>query len=318
MDVRCRSLFWREPPAYEPGRSPDLERSGDGWQRSGTVRLVDGVLVLVGTPIGNLDDLSPRAVEALASADSIACEDTRRCRQLLTHAGVSPPPMIVVNEHEESGRVDSILERLAEGERVVLTSDAGMPGISDPGGLLVAAVADAGYRVEPVPGPTAAVTALVASGLPSGRWCFEGFLPRKGSSRRARLAAVAGEERTTVLYEAPHRLERTITDLTQVAGGDRSVVIARELTKLHEELWRGTLDDAVEWLDQHPPRGEMAIVLAGAPPAPEVGEAELRSAVSAELAAGRRTKEAAAVVAERLGVAKRSAYEIAIEEAADP
>jgi 16S rRNA (cytidine1402-2'-O)-methyltransferase len=276
---------------------------------------MDGVLVLVGTPIGNLGDLSPRAVEALRAADAIACEDTRRCAKLLTHAGVEAPPLIVVNEHEEAGRVEQVLGRLAAGERVVLVTDAGMPGFSDPGELLVRAAAEEGHRVELVPGPTAAVSALVASGLPAGRWCFEGFLPRKGSGRRKRLVVVAAEPRTTVLYEAPHRLERTIMDLAAEAGGDRRVVIARELTKLHEELWRGTLDEAIAWVDEHPPRGEIAIVLDGAPAPPEADEAQLRVAVRAELAAGRRTKDAAAAVAERLGAPKRFVYDLALQEA---
>lgn len=275
---------------------------------------MSGVLVLVGTPIGNLGDLSPRAVEALASADTIACEDTRRCRKLLAHAGIDAPPLIVVNEHEEAGKVERVLDRLAAGERVVVVTDAGMPGLSDPGQLLVAAAAEAGYRVEPVPGPTAAVSALVASGLPAGRWCFEGFLPRKGSGRRERIAAVAAERRTTVLYEAPHRLERTLIDLVAATGGDRRVVVARELTKLHEEVWRGTLDEAVVWVAERLPRGEMAIVLDGAPVPAAADEAQLRSAVRAELAAGRRTKEAAGAVAERLGAPKRVVYELALEE----
>jgi 16S rRNA (cytidine1402-2'-O)-methyltransferase len=278
---------------------------------------VSGVLVLVGTPIGNLGDLSPRAVEALASADAIACEDTRRCRKLLSHAGVEAPALIVVNEHEEAGRVDPILDRLAKGERVVVVSDAGMPGISDPGAVLAAAAAEAGHRVEPVPGPTAAVSALVVSGLPTGRWCFEGFLPRKGATRRARLAAVAAEERTSVLYEAPHRLERTIADLAQHAGPDRRVVIGRELTKLHEEVWRGTLAEAGAWLGEHPPRGEIVLVLGGAPPSPAADEDELRAAVRIELEAGLRTNEAATIVAERLGAPKRLVYDLALEEASD-
>jgi 16S rRNA (cytidine1402-2'-O)-methyltransferase len=278
---------------------------------------MSGVLVLVGTPIGNLGDLSPRAVEALAAADAIACEDTRRCRKLLAHAGIAAPPMIVVNDHEESGRVEQVLGRLAVGERVVVVSDAGMPAVSDPGSRLVAAAAAAGHRVEPVPGPTAAVTALVASGLPAGRWCFEGFLPRKGSARRRRVAAVAAEPRTTVLYEAPHRLDRTIAELAEEAGEDRPVVIARELTKLHEEVWRGTLAQARSWLAQHPARGEIVVVLAGAPAPPMADDAALRAAVRAELAAGHRTKEAAAAVAERLGAPKRHVYDLALEEAAD-
>ena len=275
-----------------------------------------GTLVIVGTPIGNLGDLSPRAIEALVSADAIACEDTRRCRKLLSHAGVDAPPMIVVNEHEEAGRVDQILVRLVAGERIVLTTDAGMPAISDPGELLVRAAAEAGVRIEVVPGPTAASTALVASGLATGRWCFEGFLPRKGSGRTERLREVAAERRTTVLYEAPHRLEKTLAALAAAAGEGRRVAIGRELTKLHEEIWRGTLAEARVWAEANPPRGEIVIVLDGAPAPEAAGEDELRAAVRVELAAGRHTKEAAAAVADRLGASKRQVYELALDEAA--
>src|SRR5688500_6045267 len=163
-------------------------------------------LVLVGTPIGNLDDLSPRAVEALAAAEAICCEDTRRTGRLLQHAGVARPPLVVVNDHTEVRAIAGVLERLARGERVAVITDAGMPGISDPGERLVRASVDAGHPIEVVPGPSAAVTALVASGLPTGRFAFEGFLPRKGSGRTSRLAELATETRTVVLYEAPHRL----------------------------------------------------------------------------------------------------------------
>jgi 16S rRNA (cytidine1402-2'-O)-methyltransferase len=283
----------------------------------GTVRSMDGSLVVVGTPIGNLGDISPRAVKALSDADVIACEDTRRCRGLLSHLGIDAPPLIVINEHEEAGRVEQIVDRIAAGESVALTTDAGMPAISDPGELIVRAVADSGQRIEVVPGPTAASTALVASGLATGRWCFEGFLPRKGAARTERVRAVSAERRTTVLYEAPHRLERTLTVLTEAAGGDRSVVVARELTKLHEEIWRGSLDESLDWVVQNPPRGEFVIVLDGAPAPDPATDDALRAALRRELAAGLRTKEAAARVAEVHGVGKREAYELALEVASE-
>ncbi len=205
-----------------------------------------GALVLVATPIGNLDDVSPRVTAALAGADAIGCEDTRRTGRLLSHLGVAAPRLIVVNEHTERDTVPGILDRLARGERVALVSDAGLPGISDPGEVLVRAAVEAGFAVEVIPGPSAAAAALVVSGLPTARFVFEGFLPRKGSARARRLAAVAGEERTVVLYEAPHRLARTVADLAGACGADRRVVFARELTKLHEEVWRGTLGEALE------------------------------------------------------------------------
>jgi 16S rRNA (cytidine1402-2'-O)-methyltransferase len=269
-------------------------------------------LILVGTPIGNLGDLSPRAVEALAAADAICCEDTRRTGRLLQHAGVARTPLVVVNDHTEEGAVAGVLARLAAGERVAVVSDAGMPGISDPGERLVHAAVAAGHVVEVVPGPSAAITALVASGLPAGRFVFEGFLPRKGSGRSARLAEVADERRTVVLYEAPHRLARTLSDLESVCGPERGVALGRELTKLHEEVWRGTLADAVAWSTSHEPRGELVIVLEGAPAPQPASEDEVVSAVQARLDAGDTARDAATAVAARLGIPKRAAYQVAV------
>jgi 16S rRNA (cytidine1402-2'-O)-methyltransferase len=271
-----------------------------------------GALVLVGTPIGNLGDLSPRAVEVLRGVDAICCEDTRRTGRLLQHAGVERRPLVVVNDHTEVAAIAGVLDRLARGERVAIVTDAGMPGIADPGERLVRAAVRAGHAVEVVPGPSAAVAALVTSGLPTGRFAFEGFLPRKGSGRAERLAEVAAEERTVVLYEAPHRLVRTLGDLVAACGPDRRVAVARELTKLHEELWRGTLAEAVAWTDEHEPRGELVLVLDGAPaPAPADDDA-LLVAVRQRLDAGDSARDAAAAVAAQLGVPKRRAYEVAI------
>ncbi|MGH9234973.1 MAG: 16S rRNA (cytidine(1402)-2'-O)-methyltransferase, partial [Acidimicrobiales bacterium] len=224
-----------------------------------------GALVLVGTPIGNLGDLSPRAAEVLAGADVVCCEDTRRTGKLLALAGIERRPFVVLNEHTEGREVPRVVERIERGQRVALVSDAGMPAISDPGERLVAAVVAAGLAVEVVPGPSAAVAALVVSGLPAGRFVFEGFLPRKGLARRQRLAGVAAEPRTTVLYEAPHRLARTLADLVEVCGAERRVAVAREITKLHEQVWRGTLAGAVAWVAEREPPGEIVLVLAGAP-----------------------------------------------------
>ncbi|MGH9118619.1 MAG: 16S rRNA (cytidine(1402)-2'-O)-methyltransferase, partial [Acidimicrobiales bacterium] len=228
-------------------------------------------LVLVGTPIGNLGDLSPRAIEVLAGVDAIACEDTRRTGRLLAQAGITAPRLLVVNEHTEAGRVPDILRRLGRGERVAVVSDAGMPGVSDPGERLVRAAIDAGHRVEVVPGPSASIAALVASGLATGRFCFEGFLPRRGSGRTARLEELVGERRTIVLYEAPHRLLRTLTDLSGRLGADRRVAVGRELTKLHEEMWRGLLGEAVHWAATTAPRGELVLVIEGAAEPASVG-----------------------------------------------
>lgn len=265
-------------------------------------------LVLVGTPIGNLGDLSPRAVDALRAADAICCEDTRRTGRLLQHAGVERRPLIVVNDHTEAQAVAGVLARLDLGERVAVVTDAGMPGISDPGERLVAAAVDAGHAVEVVPGPSAAITALVLSGLSAGRFAFEGFLPRKGSGRSARLLELATERRTVVLYEAPHRLARTLNDLALACGTERRVAIGRELTKLHEEHWRGTLAGAIAWADGHAPRGELVVVLDGAPEPRPATAADVEAAVRERLEAGDSSKDAAATVADALGVPKRQAY----------
>jgi 16S rRNA (cytidine1402-2'-O)-methyltransferase len=276
----------------------------------------DGVLVLVGTPIGNLGDLAPRAVEALRSAETICCEDTRRTGRLLQHAGVERPPLVVVNEHTEGREVPGVLARLGRGERVAVVSDAGMPGISDPGERLVRAAVAAGYPVEVVPGPSAALAALVTSGLASGRFVFEGFLPRKGSGRAERLAAVAAEPRTVVLYEAPHRLARTVADLAAECGGERRVSVARELTKLHEEVWRGSLGEAIAWVREAAPRGEIVVVLEGAPAPGPPDDGALVDALQDELAAGATARDAARAVAARLDVPRRRVYDLATRLAA--
>ena len=264
------------------------------------------------TPIGNLGDLAPRAVEALAGADLVACEDTRRTGRLLEHAGVRAKQLVVVNDHTEAAQVRAILARLDAGERVAVVTDAGTPGVSDPGERLVAAAASAGHLVEVVPGPSAAIAGLVASGLPTGRFCFEGFLPRKGSGRTQRLTALATEPRTMVFYEAPHRVARTLADLAAALGPTRRVALARELTKLHEEVWRGSLERAVTWVAVQPPRGEFVLVVAGAPEAVPADDDAVIAALRSHLAAGASKRDAAAEVAIALGVPKRRAYTLAV------
>ena len=272
-----------------------------------------GRLVLVGTPIGNLGDLSARAVEALTEADTIACEDTRRTRALLSHLGLpAGRRMVAVHDHNEAAAVRDLLDRLDRGERVVVVTDAGMPGISDPGERLVAAAAAAGHVVEVVPGPSAVLAALVVSGLSTSRFCFEGFLPRKGSARTKRLAELAAEPRTIVLFEAPHRVRQAVADLAAAAGGTRRVALARELTKLHEEVWRGTLGGAVEHLAAKEPRGEYVLVVDGAPPAAPPGEADVEAALRARLEAGSDKRSAVVEVTTSLGVPKRMVYDIAL------
>jgi len=266
-----------------------------------------GRLVLVGTPIGNLGDLSPRAVEALAAADVVCCEDTRHSRKLLTHAGVRPARLVAVHEHNEVEQAGVVVRWLSEGKAVAVITDAGMPGISDPGQRLAQAAADAGHVVEVVPGPSAAVAGLVVSGLPAQRFCFEGFLPRKGGERARRLATVAAEPRTTVLFEAPHRLAVTLADLAAACGAERRCALARELTKLHEEVWRGTLAEAVDRTAGREPRGEHVVVLDGAAPA-AVDDETVAAAVAEALAAGLSARDAAAEVASVLDVPRNRAY----------
>lgn len=274
-----------------------------------------GRLVLVGTPIGNLGDLAPRGAEALSSADAICCEDTRRTGRLLQLAGIERKPgtsLVVVNEHTEAAEAPRVISRLEAGQRVVVVSDAGMPGVSDPGERLVRAAVDAGYLVEVIPGPSAALAALVVSGLPTGRFVFEGFLPRKGSARSERLAAVAAEPRTVVVYEGPHRVVRTLSDLVEVCGGDRPVAVARELTKLHEQVWRGDLAGALAWAEEREPPGELVLVVGGAEPAPPSTDDEIGAALQRALDSGTSVRDAATQVAADLGVPRRQAYDLAI------
>jgi 16S rRNA (cytidine1402-2'-O)-methyltransferase len=277
-------------------------------------------LVLVATPIGNLGDLSPRAAAALAGADCICCEDTRRTGRLLMLAGIERRPgvpLVRVDDHTEAARVGGVLERLARGERVVVVTDAGTPGIADPGERLVRAASAAGFDVEVVPGPSAAVAALVASGLPTGRWVFEGFLPRRGAARTERLGVLAAEQRTIVLYEAPHRAARTLADLAATLGASRRVAVARELTKLHEEVRRTTLAEAAAWAASSEPAGELVLVVEGAAAPGPTGDGEVADAVRAALASGRSARDAAAEVAAMLGVSKRRAYDVAVSLSRD-
>jgi 16S rRNA (cytidine1402-2'-O)-methyltransferase len=269
-----------------------------------------GGLVLVGTPIGNLADFAPRAVEALAGATVIAAEDTRRTRALLTHAGVSLAArrLVALHAHNEAEMSARLVEDMAAGARVAYVTDAGMPGISDPGERLVAATLARGLPVAAVPGPSAALTGLVLSGLPTSRFVFEGFLPRKGAERAARLAALAGEERTVVLFESPRRLPATLTDLAAALGPDRPVAVARELTKMFEAVWRGSLADAAAGGPEA--RGEQVIVI-GPPASPaEPEDGEITQALHAELARGASKRDAATAVAGRLGVSRRRVYSL--------
>ena len=273
---------------------------------------VSGRLVLVGTPIGNLGDISPRALEALGQAAVVACEDTRRTGRLLSHFGIASPTYIVVNEHTEGEAAERLLGHVQRGDVVVLVSDAGMPGVSDPGEFLVSKAIQAGVTVEVVPGPSAVLHALVASGLTTSRFVFEGFLPRKGSGRALRLRELADEHRTAVLFEAPHRLAKTLNDLAEVCGGQRRIVLARELTKLHEEIWRGSLAEALTRCGEVDPRGEYVLVLDGAAPRADATDDELRQAARESLAKGASKRDAAAAVADVFAVSRKRVYDLVI------
>jgi 16S rRNA (cytidine1402-2'-O)-methyltransferase len=283
-----------------------------------------GRLVLVATPIGNLGDLSPRAVDTLASADVICCEDTRRTRALLSAFEIPAGRRLVsLHRSNEHARVEQVLAWLEAGLIVAMVSDAGTPGVSDPGSELVAAAWARGVAVTTVPGPSSTVAALVVSGLPTERFCVEGFLPRKGSDRRRRLAALATGSSTIVILEAPTRVAATLRELESVCGV-RDVAVVRELTKLHEEVWRGSLHEAAEEFTDREGRGEVrgevVIVLGGAPPPDPPSEAAVRDAVRMRLERGDGVRDAAAAVAQELGVPRRLAYDVAvsIERTAPP
>jgi 16S rRNA (cytidine1402-2'-O)-methyltransferase len=273
---------------------------------------VSGRLVLVSTPIGNLGDLPPRAVEALRACALICCEDTRHSGKLLSYAGVSGVRLAVANEHTELARTDEVLSLLAGGHDVAVVTDAGTPGVSDPGMRLVRAAVDAGHPVSAVPGPAALVMALVISGFDTTRFVFEGFVPRSGRERTERLAEVAAERRTIVVYEAPHRVVRTIADLTVACGPDRRVALARELTKLHEEVWRGTLAQAGAHLAEVAPRGEYVMVVEGAPAASASTDAQIVDALRLALQSGTDRRTAIATVMAATGASKRRVYDLAL------
>ncbi len=272
-----------------------------------------GVLILGGTPIGNLADASDRLRTELATADLIAVEDTRKLRTLASGLGVRTRGRIIVNhDHNEEERSETIVQAVQDGQRVLLLSDAGMPTISDPGYVAAAAVAEADLPVTVVPGPSAALTALALSGLPTGRFTFEGFLARKGSERTRRLALLAGEERTMIFYESPHRTAATLADFVQTFGPERRGTVSRELTKLHEEVRRGTLAELAKWAESERIRGEIVIIVEGAQ-APETPEAQdVVQLVLDRVAGGERLKSACAAVAAETGTSKRDLYEAAL------
>ena len=278
---------------------------------------MSGTLYLIATPIGNLGDLSPRAAAVLESADFVAAEDTRVTMKLLSHLGLKKT-MVSYHEHNKASAGPAILARPLAGESCALATDAGTPAISDPGEDLVRLCAESGVAVQAVPGCCALISALAVSGLPTGRFAFEGFLPSNKAQRRERLQGLLGEERTLIFYEAPHRLRAMLDDLL-AAFGDRRVALCRELTKLHEETMRTTLAQAVEWYREKEPRGEYVLVLEGAEQREE-GAVTLERGVELVLerrARGERMKDAVRQVASDTGLARNELYDAALEASRD-
>ena len=278
-----------------------------------------GILYLVATPIGNLDDMTHRAVTTLQTVDLIAAEDTRHTGKLLQHFQISTP-QLSYHDHNRLSRIPELVEKLKAGKDIALVSDAGTPGISDPGQELVAACLEQGITVVPIPGATALISALISSGLKTDRFVFEGFLPTKGKERHDRLALIQSEQRTLILYEAPHRLRATLTDLQRTLGGDRRLAAARELTKYHEEFWQGTLDEALAYFADHEPKGEFCLVLAGLPPTdqPVLAPDILRSELKALLNQGMSRSQASRQLAEITQLPRRQLYQLSLEIELDP
>ncbi|MGH2709753.1 MAG: 16S rRNA (cytidine(1402)-2'-O)-methyltransferase [Actinomycetota bacterium] len=270
-----------------------------------------GTLRLVGTPIGNLGDLSERAGRALAEADIVACEDTRRTGKLLAHLDARGPKLVSFYDANERRRVPELLAQLRGGKDVALVSDAGMPGLSDPGYRLVAAAVEAGIEVDVVPGPSAAISALVISGLPTARFSFEGFLSRKAGERRTRLTELAGDPRTLIFFESPRRVAALVEHACEVLG-DRRAAIARELTKMHQEVIRGRLSELAQRLADAEVRGEVVLVIEGARPSEIRDMDQLGDRVEALTAEGLPRRQAAARVAEESGASKRDLYEASL------
>ena len=272
-----------------------------------------GRIVLAATPIGNLGDASPRLIELMTTADIVAAEDTRRLIHLAQALGIRVPGRLIsYHEHNEVARISELLELVRAGNTLLVVSDAGMPAVSDPGFRLVQAAVAEGVDVTAVPGPSAVLTALALSGLPTDRFTFEGFLPRKAGDRASRLADLAAEQRTMVFFEAPHRLEPMLRALADAFGPDRPAAVARELTKLHEEVRRGTLMELLQWAEGEV-RGEIAVVVGGAPEGEPAKAVDHVARVRELVDGGLRLKDAVAAVAEQARVSKRELYAAVLE-----
>jgi 16S rRNA (cytidine1402-2'-O)-methyltransferase len=273
------------------------------------------ILYIVGTPIGNLEDISFRAVRILKTVDLIAAEDTRHTSKLLQHYQINNSA-ISYHEHNKIARLPELLTHLQQGKTIALVTDAGMPGISDPGYDLIKACIENKITVVPIPGATAAIAALVSSGLPSDRFVFEGFLPTKNKERKERLQLLAGEARTIVFYEAPHRLIATLEDLLTVFSEDREIVLARELTKLHEEFWRGTIKEAIAlYTESRQPKGEFTLVVRGieASTSATISEAEIKAEIKQLLSEGMTRSQASRQLAKLISRSRQEIYQLALE-----
>ncbi|MEH2138037.1 16S rRNA (cytidine(1402)-2'-O)-methyltransferase [Nostoc sp.] len=271
-----------------------------------------GTLYVVGTPIGNLEDITFRAVRILQTVDIIAAEDTRHTGKLLQHFQVKTP-QVSYHEHNRTSRIPELLEHLINNKAIALVSDAGMPGISDPGYELVKACIEAGIPVVPIPGASAAITALSASGLPTNRFVFEGFLPPKTQQRQEHLESLQTESRTMIFYESPHRLRDTLQDLAEVWGSDRQIVLGRELTKLYEEFWRGTITEAIAHYSQREPQGEYTLVVAGIPASqPQLTEEELKAELKQLISQGISRSQASRQLAKFTSLPRRQLYQLAL------
>tara|TARA_Y100001970_G_scaffold185835_1_gene226031 strand:- start:2475 stop:3341 length:867 start_codon:yes stop_codon:yes gene_type:complete len=275
-------------------------------------------LVVIGTPIGNLGDISERAVKELREADLICCEDTRRTGKLLSLLGITPrPDLLILNEYTEEKRANEILDRIRAGLRVALVTDAGMPGIADPGHNLIKSAIDHEINLEIVPGPTAGIVALIASGLSTSRFVFQGFVPRKGEERQKRLQEIARDDKTTVIYESGKRIERTIQDLLNICGDEREAIIARELTKMHEEIHRGTLRRLHMKVSDISIKGEFVLILSGFSEEHYVSDISLKEELQEIIVGGSSKRDAVKELTSKYQLSKRRVYDLSIELSVD-
>ncbi|MEK0178545.1 MAG: 16S rRNA (cytidine(1402)-2'-O)-methyltransferase [Oscillatoriales cyanobacterium] len=271
-----------------------------------------GTLYIVGTPIGNLEDMTFRAIKILQAADFIAAEDTRHTGKLLQHFQIKTP-QISYHEHNRHQRLPELIDKLLLGKDIALVTDAGMPGISDPGSELVKACADANINIIPIPGACACIVGISASGLPTDRFVFEGFLPAKGQERQQSLEALQIESRTIILYESPHRLRQTLQDLANVLGSDRQIVLARELTKMHEEFWRGSVESAIELYTNNEPKGEFTLIIGGTQTAtPVFSEDAIKAELQTLISEGISRSQASRQLAQQTSLPRRQIYQLAL------